>query len=48
MQRRVVEDSAKRIQALFQQLAAQQLSPPVISTLHQICNCMSPVLGSHI
>lgn len=37
MQRRVVEDSARRMQALFQQLVDQQLSPSVIQILMNMC-----------
>ena len=38
MQRRVVEDSAKRMQALFHQLVNQELSPPVMQLVGEMCS----------
>lgn len=38
MQKRIVDDSTKRIQHLFHQLARQELSPPVIDQVHSMCN----------
>lgn len=37
MQRRVVEDSARRMQTLFWQLIKQELSAPVIGLLNDMC-----------
>lgn len=41
MQRRVVEDSAKRMQSLFQQLANQELSSTVIEQLNNMCGLIN-------
>lgn len=38
MQRRIVDDSAKRMQSLFGQLAAGDLSQPILDTLLEMCN----------
>lgn len=40
MQRRVVEDSAKRMQALFQQLAQKELPLVVLEVLQQMCDAI--------
>lgn len=38
MQRRIVDDSAKRMGALFTQLMTPELSQPVIDILLEMCN----------
>ena len=38
MQRRVVEDSARRMQTLFWQLVKQELSMPVLGLLNDMCS----------
>lgn len=38
MQRRIVEDSAKRIEALYGQLARGELSPPVMDQVSQMAS----------
>lgn len=37
MQRRVVEDSARRMQTLFHQLVNQELSSPVLQIVNEMC-----------
>lgn len=37
MQRRVVEDSSRRMQALFHQLANQELTAPVLQIVNEMC-----------
>ena len=47
MQRRVVEDSARRMQALFHQLAGQELSASVLQILNDMCACTASTVMAH-
>lgn len=40
MQRRIVEDSARRMQALFAQLVSNELSPTTLQLVSEMAACM--------